>query len=351
MVNSIKITSVPDYSSDESTGEAAACISLKERLENKLNKHKTTSDEDVTVGQGLAPVLASLPLPTPESISSATKGKQDLAVQHNAGKSSQSASAASLRQTQSSVIPSTLKLKTDGGLVSTGKHALLAASTEKAQSLLAKGEPSLPMKGKDLPAAVSDSARVKQEGPLSATHTTPVTVNHDTSLEVRRDALPTLNSKTAQYARDLTAQAETKDEKTEVAQQIAPPVSRPAHQPEQSVQRKETTTHSRPDHIVPNQAPVDSVTHQQSSTQAEMTWHFKSWEGIENNKATLVFSDPLTLSKEINIIPSNETVRNALLKELNTEVMPSVLIDKVAHQGQQDQNSSRQHHEDEENDA
>ena len=83
--------------------------------------------------------------------------------------------------------------------------------------------------------------------------------------------------------------------------------------------------------------------------QAEMTWHFKSWGENDKHNAKLTFTDLSSPDNEVNIIPSTETVRSALLRQHLDDAMFSVQIESAAtwDQDKENEHHSERHHEEE----
>ncbi|WP_230350803.1 hypothetical protein [Lelliottia sp. WAP21] len=79
------------------------------------------------------------------------------------------------------------------------------------------------------------------------------------------------------------------------------------------------------------------------SSQAEMVWNFKSWGENEQHRARLVFTDLSSPTNEVNVIPSTETVRSALIRQHLDNAMFHVQIETaVLHDQEQGRDSERQ---------
>lgn len=71
------------------------------------------------------------------------------------------------------------------------------------------------------------------------------------------------------------------------------------------------------------------VAPQEDNSHSDLTWHFKSWGDGETHLARLVFTDPQSVIKDVTIIPSDETVRSALMKQLTNDILPNVVIENA----------------------
>ncbi|MBJ3591406.1 hypothetical protein JGC56_09655 [Salmonella enterica subsp. enterica serovar Saintpaul] len=95
---------------------------------------------------------------------------------------------------------------------------------------------------------------------------------------------------------------------------------------------------------------TEGTTNLRDNSRAEMTWHFKSWTDNANHTAKLIFPDSLSMGTNVNIVPSDETVRNALVKQQNSDGVSGIRIDIAIsqEQGREHSNHSGQHSEEEE---
>lgn len=90
--------------------------------------------------------------------------------------------------------------------------------------------------------------------------------------------------------------------------------------PEMSASAK--NGHNRAD-----RAPVEQSMNHGDSSVTEMIWHFRSWGNREKHKARLVFTDLDSPDSKVKIIPSDEIVRNALIKHQQSEVLSDLRIE------------------------
>ncbi len=141
-----------------------------------------------------------------------------------------------------------------------------------------------------------------------------------------------------------------RDEFFLVPQDVVQPIHSHESLPTRLMPSTEAITQQKIIHATAEQATTEKMENSGDSLQAEMTWHFKSWGDHNRHTAKLVFAD-LSAGSEVSVIPSNETVRSALIKQQPDEGLSTLLIQQVASQdGRRDKNS-RQHHDDEEGEA
>lgn len=102
--------------------------------------------------------------------------------------------------------------------------------------------------------------------------------------------------------------------------------------------------------LVADRIHTEGTTNLRDNSRAEMTWHFKSWTDNANHTAKLIFPDALSMGTNVNILPSDETVRNALVKQQNSDGVSGIRIDIAIsqEQGREHSNHSGQHSEEEE---
>lgn len=98
---------------------------------------------------------------------------------------------------------------------------------------------------------------------------------------------------------------------------------------------------------------TEGTTNLRDNSRAEMTWHFKSWTNNANHTAKLIFPDSLSMGTNVNIVPSDETVRNALVKQQNSDGVTGIRIDIAIsrEQGREHGNHSGQHSEEEDSET
>nr|WP_318383143.1 hypothetical protein [uncultured Enterobacter sp.] len=85
---------------------------------------------------------------------------------------------------------------------------------------------------------------------------------------------------------------------------------------------------------------------------SEMTWHFKSWGSEAKHSAKLIFTDATASAEKINVIPSDDVVRNALLSQHSREPLHNVTIDHaVVNERDTDEHEQRQPQHDNEDEA
>lgn len=89
----------------------------------------------------------------------------------------------------------------------------------------------------------------------------------------------------------------------------------------------ETSAPGRNDPKVADWTPAEQARTHGESADAEMTWHFRSWGNSEKHKARLVFTDLESPDSKVKIIPSDETVRNALIKHQQSDMLPDVRME------------------------
>lgn len=66
-----------------------------------------------------------------------------------------------------------------------------------------------------------------------------------------------------------------------------------------------------------------------SASGSEMLWSFKSWGNGDKHSAKLVFSGPASTIEKVNIIPSDEAVRRALITQHDNVFLSNVIISHV----------------------
>lgn len=105
--------------------------------------------------------------------------------------------------------------------------------------------------------------------------------------------------------------------------------------------------------LVTDKMPIEGAMDIRDSSQAELTWHFKSWSDNTKHTAKLIFPDLLSLKTNVNIVPSDELVRHALIKQQNSDEIAGIQIDIALSrdQGREQENESRQHYEEEESET
>lgn len=105
--------------------------------------------------------------------------------------------------------------------------------------------------------------------------------------------------------------------------------------------------------LVADRVRTASTMNLRDNSRAEMTWHFKSWSDNSKHTAKLIFPDSLSMGTHINIVPSDETVRNALVKQQNSDGASGIRIDIAIsrEQGREHSNHSSQHSEEEDSET
>ncbi|KNC09803.1 hypothetical protein AC791_14375 [Klebsiella sp. RIT-PI-d] len=355
MDKSIKIKSVPNY-----TGlggqEDTEILTLKDRYENKLKKHKASHDNEDMAGMGLAAALSSQLTP-PERV---ILPGNTIYVNSNKPMSENRVREKADGLTGEGDKKATRRMYLNHHMI------INNPGTDKSQiTRLAQVQEKLLSSAESRLSSVSSPARFAQvppndsvipNNPLASND--PLASNH---LLVSKESLVYQQAHTlSENLKDKLSNTDksmsrmlNKDELI-TPQGVLTSVNDHANELQFTAADTDSLSPIKKNQIVPELPLTAKNIQSEHVTSDQLTWHFKSWGDSENHSAKIIFSDPLSSVRDVNIIPSNETVRGALMKQLDANgitQMSQVQIEAVTSQGHNQGNQSRQHNDEEESEA
>ena len=343
MDKSIKIKSVPNY-----TGlggqEDTEILTLKERYENKLKKHKASHENEDMAGMGLAPALSSQLTPPERAILpnntiyvNSNKPMSENRVREKADGLTGEGDKKAIRRTYLNQH----KIINNPG----ADKSQITRSAEVQDKMLSSAESRL--------SSVSSPVRFAQVPPDDSLVSNHLLISKDPLVSQRAHILSeNLKDKLSNIDKS-TYKLLSKDELI-TPQGVLISVNEHANELQFTASDTETLAPIKKNQIVPELPLTAKNIQSENVTSDQLTWHFKSWGDSENHTAKIIFSDPLSSVRDVNIIPSNETVRGALMKQLDANgitQISQVQIEAVTSQDHNQGNQSRQHNDEEESEA
>jgi len=349
MDKSIKIKSVPNYTRLDGQ-EDTKILTLKERYENKLKKHKASHEHEDMAGMGLAPALSSQLTPPERAILpnntiyvNSNKPMSENRMREKADGLISEGDKKATRRTylnQHKVINNPVMAKSQTTLLAQVQDKLLSSRESRLSSV------SSPVDFAQVPTNNS----LIQNDPLATNH---LLVSKDSLVNQQAHILSENLKDNLSNIDKSTYKLLSKDELI-TPQGVLISVNEHANELQFTASDTETLAPIKKNQIVPELPLTAKNTQSENVTSDQLTWHFKSWGDSENNTAKIIFSDPLSSIREVNIIPSNETVRGALMKQLDANgitQISQVQIEAVTSQDHNQGNQSHQHNDEEESEA